>query len=149
MAQQVESKNRATSSEESRAAVLAACKTEGVESMLLWFNDLEGHLKSFAITPGELAGGPVGDGLVAQEPDFRVVRARPVARLDPSGALEHRAAKARAVQEREHVPVGGLAARLGLGQHTALVGILGLAQALDQHVEIAHRAEFMADTAQG
>ena len=62
MAQQVESKNRATSSEESRAAVLAACKAEGVESMLLWFNDLEGHLKSFAITPGELAGA-LDDGM--------------------------------------------------------------------------------------
>ena len=32
MAEQVESKNRATSSEEARAAVLAKCKTEGVES---------------------------------------------------------------------------------------------------------------------
>src|ERR1051325_4202530 len=51
MAQQVESKNRATSSAEARQQVLAKCKTEGIESMLLWFTDLEGHLKSFAITP--------------------------------------------------------------------------------------------------
>src|SRR6187200_675950 len=50
----VESKNRATSSEETRGEVLARCKTEGIESMLLWFTDLEGHLKSFAITPQEL-----------------------------------------------------------------------------------------------
>src|SRR3982750_1363814 len=62
MAQQVQSKNRATSSEEARAAVLAQCKTEGIESMLLWFPDLEGHLKSFAITPSELAGA-LDDGM--------------------------------------------------------------------------------------
>src|SRR5438034_11118307 len=62
MAQQVQSKNRATSSEEARAAVLAKCKTEGIESMLLWFTDLEGHLKSFAITPNEIAGA-LDDGM--------------------------------------------------------------------------------------
>ena len=62
MAEQVQSKNRATSSEEARAAVLAKCKTEGIESMLLWFNDLEGHLKSFAITPDELEGA-LDDGM--------------------------------------------------------------------------------------
>jgi glutamine synthetase len=62
MAQQVESKNRATSSEEARQQVVAKCKTEGIESMLLWFNDLEGHLKSFAITPDELEGA-LDDGM--------------------------------------------------------------------------------------
>src|SRR5438034_1250322 len=62
MAEQVQSKNRATSSEEARAAVLAKCKTEGIESMLLWFTDLEGHLKSFAITPQEMAGA-LDDGM--------------------------------------------------------------------------------------
>ena len=35
MAQQVESKNRATSSEEARQQVVAKCRTEGIESMLL------------------------------------------------------------------------------------------------------------------
>ena len=39
---QVQSKNRATSSEETRQQVLARCKTEAIESMLLWFTDLEG-----------------------------------------------------------------------------------------------------------
>src|SRR5690242_12768745 len=58
----VESKNRATSSEEARRAVVANCKTEGIESMLLWFTDLEGHLKSFAITPDELEGA-LDDGM--------------------------------------------------------------------------------------
>src|ERR1044071_9743029 len=62
MAEQVQSKNRATSSEEARASVLAKCKTEGIESMLLWFTDLEGHRKSFAITPDELAGA-LDDGM--------------------------------------------------------------------------------------
>ena len=59
---QVESKNRATSSEESRQQVLAKCKTEGIESLLLWFTDLEGHLKSFAITPDEFEGA-LDDGM--------------------------------------------------------------------------------------
>jgi glutamine synthetase len=62
MAEQVQSKNRATSSEEGRAGVVAKCKTEGIESVLLWFNDLEGHLKSFAITPAELEGA-LDDGM--------------------------------------------------------------------------------------
>jgi glutamine synthetase len=50
----VETRNRATSSEESRKDVLKRVETEKVEFVLLWFTDLEGHLKSFAITPGEL-----------------------------------------------------------------------------------------------
>ena len=59
---QVQSKNRATSSEEARDQVIALCKTEAIESMLLWFTDLEGHLKSFAITPDELEGA-LDDGM--------------------------------------------------------------------------------------
>jgi glutamine synthetase len=51
---QVETRNRATSSEESRREVLKRVDKEKVEFVLLWFTDLEGHLKSFAITPGEL-----------------------------------------------------------------------------------------------
>src|SRR3712207_5632066 len=51
---QVDVKNRATSSEEARKDVLRKVEAEGVQSMLLWFTDLEGHLKSFAITPSEL-----------------------------------------------------------------------------------------------
>src|SRR5919202_6685706 len=51
---QVESRNRATSSEESRKDVLSRIDKEGVDFVLLWFTDIEGHLKSFAITPGEL-----------------------------------------------------------------------------------------------
>jgi glutamine synthetase len=51
---QVESKPRATSSVEDRRAVLQRIKDEGVEFLLLWFTDLEGHLKSFAVTPAEM-----------------------------------------------------------------------------------------------
>src|SRR6058998_181982 len=56
MAQQVESKNRATSSEEARKDALKNIKDDGVEFLLLWFTDLEGHLKSFAVTPSEIEG---------------------------------------------------------------------------------------------
>jgi hypothetical protein len=59
---QVETKNRATSSEESRKDVLKRVDKEKVEFVLLWFNDLEGHLKSFAITPSELEGA-LDDGM--------------------------------------------------------------------------------------
>src|SRR5207302_1693441 len=51
---QVETKNRATSSEESRKQVWARIEQERVEFVLLWFSDIEGHLKSFAVTPSEL-----------------------------------------------------------------------------------------------
>jgi glutamine synthetase len=59
---QVESRNRATSSEEARKDVLARIEKEGVDFVLLWFTDIEGHLKSFAITPGELEGA-LDDGM--------------------------------------------------------------------------------------
>jgi glutamine synthetase len=50
----IESAPRATSDPFKRAEVLERMKEEGVEFVLLWFTDLEGHLKSFAITPAEL-----------------------------------------------------------------------------------------------
>jgi glutamine synthetase len=59
---QVESRKRATSSEESRRDVLSQIEKEGVAFVLLWFTDIEGHLKSFAITPGELEGA-LDDGM--------------------------------------------------------------------------------------
>jgi glutamine synthetase len=51
---QVESKDRATSDPQARRRVLEQIKAEQVDFVLLWFTDIEGHLKSFAITPGEL-----------------------------------------------------------------------------------------------
>ena len=50
----VKSKDRATSSLADRRAVLKRIKDERIESVLFWFTDLEGHLKSFAITPAEI-----------------------------------------------------------------------------------------------
>src|SRR5438874_12246685 len=59
---QVETKNRATSSEESRKQVWARIEQERVEFVLLWFSDIEGHLKSFAVTPSEIEAA-LDDGM--------------------------------------------------------------------------------------
>ncbi len=58
----VKSKDRATSSLVDRRAVLKRIKDEKIESVLFWFTDLEGHLKSFAITPAEI-GEALNDGM--------------------------------------------------------------------------------------
>ncbi len=58
----VKSKDRATSSLTDRRAVLKRIKDEKIESVLFWFTDLEGHLKSFAITPAEI-GEALNDGM--------------------------------------------------------------------------------------
>ena len=50
----VKSKDRATSTPAARRAVLKRIRDEGIEHVLFWFTDLEGHLKSFAITPAEM-----------------------------------------------------------------------------------------------
>src|SRR3954462_13761185 len=59
---QVERRNRATSSEESRREVLKRIAEERVEFVLFWFTDIEGHLKSFAVTPNEIAAA-LDDGM--------------------------------------------------------------------------------------
>jgi glutamine synthetase len=59
---QMEGRIRATSSEEARRGVLERVRDEEVQFVLLWFTDLEGHLKSFAVTPGELEGA-LDDGM--------------------------------------------------------------------------------------
>jgi len=51
---QVETRNRATSSEDSRRRVQSRIEKDGIEFVLLWFTDIEGHLKSFAVTPSEV-----------------------------------------------------------------------------------------------
>src|SRR6476620_9374950 len=58
----IESKDRATSEPSARKDVLNQTKKEGVEYILFWFSDIEGHLKSFAITPSELQGA-LDDGM--------------------------------------------------------------------------------------
>src|SRR3989454_7111214 len=50
----VKSRDRATSSVATRRAVLKRIRDEKIEHVLFWFTDLEGHLKSFAITPQEM-----------------------------------------------------------------------------------------------
>ena len=59
---QVETPNRATSDPEARKEVLKRIGDEGVEFVLLWFTDIEGHLKSFAVTPSEIEGA-LDDGM--------------------------------------------------------------------------------------
>jgi glutamine synthetase len=51
---QVESRARATSDPQTRSAVLKQMRDEQVDFVLLWFTDIEGHLKSFAVTPSEM-----------------------------------------------------------------------------------------------
>src|SRR5919201_233035 len=51
---QVESRARATSDPEVRREVLSRMQDERVDFVLLWFTDIEGHLKSFAVTPSEV-----------------------------------------------------------------------------------------------
>jgi glutamine synthetase len=50
----IESRDRATSDPEARKDVLKQMKEQKVDYLLLWFTDLEGHLKSFAVTPSEV-----------------------------------------------------------------------------------------------
>src|SRR3954471_14932997 len=59
---QIESKARATSDEAARKDVVKRIANEGVQSVLFWFTDIEGHLKSFAIKPGEV-GAALDDGM--------------------------------------------------------------------------------------
>src|SRR5919202_1034928 len=58
----VEGKSRATSDPGLRQEVLKRVQDERVEFVHLWFTDLEGHLKSFAITLDELEGA-LDDGM--------------------------------------------------------------------------------------
>ncbi len=59
---QVQSKDRATSDPAARKQVLDELEARGIEDVLLWFTDLEGHLKSFSITKSEVAGA-LDDGM--------------------------------------------------------------------------------------
>jgi glutamine synthetase len=58
----IERNGRATSEPAVRRGVLERVEKENVQFILLWFTDIEGHLKSFAITPYELEGA-LDDGM--------------------------------------------------------------------------------------
>jgi glutamine synthetase len=58
----IESKDRATSDPADRKDVMKQIEKGGVEYVLFWFTDIEGHLKSFAITPSEIEGA-LNDGM--------------------------------------------------------------------------------------
>src|SRR5919202_464483 len=58
----VERKSRATSDPELRQDVLRRIQEQRVEFVHLWFTDIEGHLKSFAITLDEVEGA-LDDGM--------------------------------------------------------------------------------------
>src|SRR3954469_23028967 len=58
----IESRARATSDPEARKDVLKQMEKEGVDYLLFWFTDIEGHLKSFAITLDEVEGA-LDDGM--------------------------------------------------------------------------------------
>jgi glutamine synthetase len=59
---QIESRDRATSDPKTRKDVLKQVDEQGIEDVLLWFTDLEGHLKSFSITTRELENA-LDDGM--------------------------------------------------------------------------------------
>ena len=58
----IESRARATSDPGARKAVLKQIEQESVDYLLFWFTDIEGHLKSFAITLDEVEGA-LDDGM--------------------------------------------------------------------------------------
>ena len=62
MAEQIVSANRATSDPAARKNVLKQIHDSGIDDVLLWFTDLEGHLKSFSITTSEVEGA-LDDGM--------------------------------------------------------------------------------------
>jgi glutamine synthetase len=94
----IESEHRATSDPEARRRVLEQIKSEGVEYVLFWFTDLEGHLKSFAITPGEIEAA-LDDGMgfdgssitgfnAIEESDMVAIPDPSTFRLMPNGATK-------------------------------------------------------------
>src|SRR5688500_3775581 len=58
----VEREDRATSEPAKRREIVERVQKEEIRFVLLWFTDIEGHLKSFAITPDELPGA-LDDGM--------------------------------------------------------------------------------------
>ncbi len=59
---QIESRARATSDPDARGEALKRMQDEQVDFVLLWFTDIEGHLKSFAVMPSEVEAA-LDDGM--------------------------------------------------------------------------------------
>jgi glutamine synthetase len=99
----VETKDRATSDPAKRKEVLKRIQDEHVDFVLLWFSDIEGHLKSFAITPAEIEGA-LDDGMgfdgssitgfnAIEESDMVAMPDPDTFQLMPSEEGEHRVAR--------------------------------------------------------
>src|ERR671930_461075 len=99
----VETKDRATSDPTKRKEVLKRIQDEKVDFVLLWFSDIEGHLKSFAITPAEIEGA-LDDGMgfdgssitgfnAIEESDMVAIPDPETFQLMPSEEGEHRVAR--------------------------------------------------------
>ena len=85
----IESKDRATSDPDARKRVLKEMGKQDVEYLLLWFTDLEGHLKSFAITPAE-ASIPVFTAAIWRSPKTASAWARIRSRSTSAAAVTPR-----------------------------------------------------------
>src|SRR6201992_3735363 len=96
----IESKDRATSDPEARKKALKQMEKDGIEYVLFWFTDIEGHLKSFAITPSEIEGA-LDDGMgfdgssitgfnAIEESDMVAIPDPSTFRIMPSGEGEPR-----------------------------------------------------------
>jgi glutamine synthetase len=99
----VETKDRATSDPAKRKEVLKRIQDDRVDFVLLWFSDIEGHLKSFAITPAEIEGA-LDDGMgfdgssitgfnAIEESDMVAIPDPHTFQLMPSEEGEHRVAR--------------------------------------------------------
>src|SRR5436305_14573641 len=100
---QVESRARATSDPQTRSAVLKQMRDERVDFVLLWFTDIEGHLKSFAVTPSEMEAA-LDDGMgfdgssitgfnAIEESDMVAIPDPNTYRVMPSGGGAHTVAR--------------------------------------------------------
>jgi glutamine synthetase len=139
---QVESRARATSDPEARREALKRLQDENVDFLLLWFTDIEGHLKSFAVTPSEVEEA-LNDGMgfdgssitgfnaieesdMVAIPDPEHVPADAVARGRDEGRaddLRHRHARREAVRGRPALrPAPRARADAALGFDTFNVG---------------------------
>src|SRR5581483_5145199 len=80
----IESKDRATSDPEARKRALKQMEKDAIEYVLFWFTDIEGHLKSFAITPSEIDGASITGFNAIEESDMVAIPDPSTYRLMPT-----------------------------------------------------------------